>query len=257
MSLRRSFVPVLGIAAACAAAMPFHASADATGEKVRAVIARHKPSLVRVAMVFEMKAVAGGRSLEREDVSIEMTAMAMDAEGLFLCTDFAGAMAGEAGSEGITLQLEVKSCKILMPDGREFAARAECRDDETHLLFLRAEELAGKVSPLPAEGARIDVGDAIVIMDLLSNRQPEPCARLARVNFRFDKPSRMFRYDDNEPEPGQAVFDLDGGFVGVTSLFRETGSGGGEYHVVIPAERVKALQANARAVQPPPPAKPE
>ncbi len=246
MRFRGTFLPVLGIAAALAAAMPFHAVADTTGEKVRAVVARHKAAFARVSMVLEMKAAAGGRSLDAEEVSIELTAAAVDAEGLFLCADFAGLMAGQAGADGVALQLEIRSCKIVLPDGREFPARAECRDDETHLLFLRAEALAGKVAPLPAGGGRIDVGDAIVIMDLLSNRYPEPCARLARVNFRFDRPFLMFRYDDREPEPGQAAFDLDGNFVGVTSLFRETGAGGGEYHVVIPAERVKALQANAK-----------
>lgn len=237
---------VLGIAAACAAAMPFRASADPAGEKVRAVVARHAGSLVRVSMLYEMKASAGGQSLEKEEMTVEFTALSIDPSGLFLCADFGGAMAADAGGEGITLQMDVKSCKILLPDGKEFPARAEWRDDETHLLFVRAEELAGKVPPIPAEeAAKVDVGDAVVILDLLSNRHPEPCARMARVNFRFRRPFTMFRYDENEPEPGQAAFDLEGRFVGVTSLFQEGGDGG-RYHVVIPAERVKALLANAR-----------
>ena len=219
----------------CGALAAVSLRADEAGQKVRAVVEKHKQALGILKLDVEVRlSVEGGSDAQSTEASIAATAFAIDGEGLYATADHISLLTGGFREDGVKVDVDIRDSKMLMADGKEFPARVEWRDTEHHLLFLRVEELKGKVTPVDlADESAVDVGDPCVLLQMLTAAHRGPQVNLARIDFRFDSPLKMLRVDTVHFDPGIPAFDLDGKFLGVTSVYKEPGGDGDAAHAVV------------------------
>ncbi|HBP21087.1 MAG TPA: hypothetical protein DEA08_25285, partial [Planctomycetes bacterium] len=181
--MKRALLP---LALACLAASP--ASADAEGERRRALVAKHRASLVRVEArvrieVTRLPGVGGGARRSHE---VSLPGVVVSKDGL-IAFPAAGLDPARAAYEllGAAGPAEVLNLRVVGGDERIREASWLGRDPGTGLAFARVSE-AGRAGLTPVSGwpkeASVELGQPVTLIYLASELyRYAPSAEVSRV----------------------------------------------------------------------------
>lgn len=232
------------------------ASADDMAVKGRAVLQKHRDTVVTVRLTTKMS--FGTESAESQR---ELTGTVVDATGLVVTSLFAtdpmGSFRGMMGRMGDDTQLssEIKDVKILLADGREVQAEVILRDKDLDLAFVRPVEKP--VEPFPcvdmAKSGRPDVLDCVITLNRLGKVAGRTYSvSVERIEAIVSKPRTFFvpGADPTHTALGSPAFTVDGEFVGVLVMRVIESDGGSDFDfmgggsqnmmaIVLPADEVR------------------
>jgi hypothetical protein len=228
--------------------------ADAPGQMIRALTAKHKAALVTLELVVKLS--AGGYEDQSE---MEAEGVLLDASGLVVTTNSAvdpmAAYADDAQTgAGDSIASRVTSVKILAANGSEIPAKVVLRDKDLNLAFLRplrkpAVKLQG-VSLANAGSAQI--GDPVYLLGRLGktgNRSLE--AKSGRVVAVMERPRRLYVLDAyNGIYTGNVAFNEAGQPLGILTLRNPVGKArfkDTSLPVIIPARDILEIAKQAPA----------
>jgi hypothetical protein len=134
--------------AALALVAPALARADEAGTRkaARAAMARYGPALVTVRLTVKSRMVFEGREQASPEYTLDVQGTVIAPDGLTVVADSASNPASmfQGGEDDTRFETETSEAKLVLQDGREFAARFVLRDEGLDLAFL------APVSPVPA-----------------------------------------------------------------------------------------------------------
>ena len=228
------------------------ARADETAGKIRDVSAKNQGSLAVLKGVIEVHISMGGQTQDQE-APVEFPACALGG-GLFVAVnpeDSSTYQNPMAQMQGLQMEVSGKEYKLVYPDGTETPAKIEGVDSEYGLAFIRPETGAKAFLAVKPGGAKsLAVGDPFVALRLVSSGRSEVVSELLRVDALLMKPSTMCRFSSAATPVGVPAFTLDGDFVGLTCVYRESRSGaqnaGAAHQVVLPAARLSEIAAQIK-----------
>lgn len=194
------------------------AHADAQGDMIRGLLAKHESGLVTLRLI--VKASMGGEEAQSE---IEADGLLMNASGLVVTTNMAidpsAAYSDAMGDAGRSISSKVVSLKILMNGGIEIPAKVVLRDKNRNLAFIRPiRKPAMTLRPFNfAEGGPARTGDVVYILGRMGkagNRSAE--AKLNRITSTITRPRRVYVLDPyTYIYSGHAVFNERGQLLGL------------------------------------------
>lgn len=231
--------------------------ADETADRLRALIDKHKASIVLVKAVIKTEMMRGGQSQDRENRG-SMLGVVVDNEGLVMIQ----------GRQFVNDNPNVKRTPIDLKivfegEEKEHNAFLAGLDSKLGLAFIKIEALGDhKVTPVDFSGA-VDpvIGQQVASVGRLpKNFDFVPFFETARVSAEVTKPRRAWVIEGGLSTFGLPVFAIDGQIIGALSSVQgpedEDGGGGGIFgraslRVILPGGAVKATieQARKQAVE--------
>lgn len=254
MTTRLTAVLVAGIL--CGAVPAVHTQSQAERVAARDLIARLGDVVVAVHGTATVRISQGGREVQNRDERIQTVATVLDSSGLAVMSltaldpgdliESTLARGRGAGAAGVSVTTEPTNVRYRFSSGREVPVRVVLRDNDLDLAFLRP--LDDPDGPFTAVGDPAD-GPAVIDLVTVLQRMPEiaawqPTTMFATVQAVVDTP-RLFYLINPTGQLGAAVFDSDGGFVGVVLRLRSVQ---GSPIVVVPASDI--LDVSRQANQP-------
>jgi hypothetical protein len=242
-SMMNPIFPRCALAAWCLLAVAWldaSAQGDAAGEKIRMVVEKNKDSIVKVKFTVKRSSRSGDRESTRT-----ATGVLISNDGLVLFS--ARALASYGSLLGIRSAPEEKTSdfKIVLPDGKEIAAKLLAQDKELDLAFVKAAPSKdAKFSPLDlSQNAAAQLGEQVIAINRLSEgRDFAPAFDLSRVNAVVTKPFAYYMFDDMSYGPGLPVFTLEGKLIGFILAPEPAGAPGGLAErltpVLIPVDQI-------------------
>ncbi len=224
------------------AAIVFLCGAPAWGgedeDKARALLEKHKESVVTVKMVIKQKYARAGQESRENESKSEATGTVIGPDGLTVLalssTDPASLykkmMAGMMGD--MQIDSEVSDVKLLLADGTEIASEIVLRDKDLDLAYARPVEKPE--SPMPYVDLSASAEPQILDRLVSINRLGKVANRVFSVAFErieaiVEKP-RTFYLPGNDPtstSQGCPAFTLEGKVVGVFVMRAIMDTGGG------------------------------
>jgi len=206
------------------------ATADEVADAGRAMLQKHRTSVVTVKLVIRQHFSMSGMGSEQSESPAEVTGTVIDPSGLTVvsltATDPASlyaSMMGDDDTQGLKVESTVTDAKILQDDGTEVNAKVVLRDKDFDLAFVRPETKPGEQYAFVdfTQAAQPQLLDELVVLNRLgriANRAY--AASVERVESIIEKP-RTFYVPGKDPSTadlGSPVFALDGRVVGIGLL---------------------------------------
>ena len=221
------------------------ASADAAAEAGQKVLKRWQEAVVTVKIVNQLRMVVEGREVNKTENKSEAIATIIDPAGLAVLslsmTDptripnlFSEAQGPGEDTPKSKYESSVPDLKIVLPNGKEVAARFVLRDKDLDLAFIRPT--LKPAEPLPAldlaENALPGVLEPVFVVTRLGKAAGyAPSISMLRIQSIMKKPRTFFLPDFTADESGLGapVFTADGKVIGILLLriFVPPGGGGG------------------------------
>lgn len=224
------------VVAAAAAVIPFRsASADATGDQLKALVEKYAPSIVTVKLVVKTEMSFGGRSRDNESRA-EMHGVVVDADGLIMLGG--GPLAQDASdSMGSEMSLKVTPLDIKVVfdrEEKEYPAFLAATDSKVGLAFLKVEELGDRKLPVVDFATAVDavIGqDVAAIARQRKGYDYAPYFETGRVCGEIAKPRKAWMLGGGVGTIGLPVFSATGQVLGVLASvpdgMRDDEEGGG------------------------------
>jgi len=213
-------------------------------DAVGAVVERYADAVVPIRIVVAAKISYQGRELPSREMTMEVLGVALNEAGIIVTSSAAAdpTGAGQRIQPGMEVESEVKSVKLIRPDGTELALEVVLRDNDLDLMFLRPKEHTDlRHVGLEGAGPELELMDELIVLSRLGpvgDRQP--AVGVTRVQSVIDKPRRLYVTDllYGMTGIGCPVFTLEGEFAGVVVLRMKpggaTGPLGGLGQVLLP-----------------------
>jgi hypothetical protein len=216
------------------------AHADEAAVAGRALLDRHKNSVVTVRLVIKLKSSFMGADSHENEHKGEVTGTVIDPNGLTVvslaATDpasiFSMMMESEGASDEFKMESEVADVKIILADNTELPAKVVLRDKDWDLAFVRPTKKLD--APLQAlnlsKSAKPEVLDEVVALNRLGKVAGRAyAASLMRIEAVVSRP-RIFYVPGQGASAalmGAPVFSFDGNIVGIMLLRTVPGEQGG------------------------------
>jgi len=149
---------------------------------------------------------------------------------------------------GVEVKSNAVTVQLVNESGEEFDGRLVLHDEELDIAFVALDRTADNAddwSGTPVDiskDAELQYLDSAIIMSRAGeSKRFQPTVRLGDVNTIIPRPRRM--YSCSGLTPSSAVFNLDGGFVGLS--VRKRPASGAVYSAVLPSKYIRKLLPQA------------
>lgn len=244
---------------------------DELAEQGRAILEKHKDSVVTIKLVINQQFSMSGFGSQEQESKDEVTGTVIDPSGLTVValsatdpTSMIQSMMEMSGedTQGLQMSSQVTDLKILLADGSEIPGQVVLRDKDLDLAFVRPTDAPKE--PMPAVDLK-NIGVPQVLDPLFTiNRMGRVAGReyacsIERIDSVVTKP-RTFYIPGNDPTQtglGSPAFTTDGKLVGVLVMRTAKGAGSvssmmrgqnSSMAVIVPTEDIAEVAAQAPAV---------
>jgi hypothetical protein len=204
-------------------------------EKAKKIYENNKDAVVMMKIVIGAKAVFQGQEMPEQENKIEIPATVIDgntglAVSSYLCANPIERLQTQMEERGMTVESQIKDCKMRLNDGKEIPAKVVLKDKDSDLVFFLPEKLENKIPAItmPKEEKKVDIFDDVAIISKESKElNYEPEITFSKISAVIKKPRIMYSIGEMIPQDrlGCPVLDFDkGDIIGIllTKVSQET-----------------------------------
>jgi hypothetical protein len=220
----------------------------------RELAKKHGAAIVPVKIVSSLQITRNGQAMPARENEAEVFATVLDATGLMVTSNLAADPAGAVGSSqpGIQVESNIKSARLIQPDGTERALKIVLRDKDLDLMFLRPEKPATLTHVnMGKTGPELNLMDDLLVLSRLGAiGDREVKVSLSTIEAVITKPRRFYvtNFIAGMTALGCPAFDSKGQLAGVMVMRVQAGASSDRLPVVLP---VADIAEDAAQIEPP------